>query len=90
MIVQAIVISRFLECYATSVANFRGAKQRKKCGSRPPLVEQEEKQTSIPNISTSKECFSLIHNILHSVKTSSDSYFCRMKLKRYICQKSVD
>ena len=30
MIVQASVTSRFLECYATSVANLRGAKQRKK------------------------------------------------------------
>ena len=30
MIVQASVISRFLECYATSAANLRGAKQRKK------------------------------------------------------------
>ena len=30
MIVQASVTSRFLECYATSAANLRGAKQRKK------------------------------------------------------------
>ena len=30
MIVQASVTSRFFECYATSVANLRGAKQRKK------------------------------------------------------------
>ena len=30
MIVQASVKSRFLECYATSAANLRGAKQRKK------------------------------------------------------------
>ena len=30
MIVQVSVTSRFLECYATSVANLRGAKQRKK------------------------------------------------------------
>ncbi len=30
MIVQASVISRFLECYATSASNLRGAKQRKK------------------------------------------------------------
>ena len=30
MIVQASVTSIFLECYATSAANLRGAKQRKK------------------------------------------------------------
>ena len=30
MIVQASVALRFLECSATSVANLRGAKQRKK------------------------------------------------------------
>ena len=30
MIVPASVTSRFLECYATSAANLRGAKQRKK------------------------------------------------------------
>ena len=51
--------------------------KRKKCGSRPPLVEQEVEQTGVPNTSTLKECFSLIHNILHSVKTDSDSYICR-------------
>ena len=52
-------------------------KNAKKCGSRPPLVEQEVEQTGVPNISTLKECFSLIHNILHSVKTGPDSYICR-------------
>ena len=51
--------------------------KRKKCGSRPPLVEQKVEQTGVPNISTLKERFSLIHNILHSVKTDSDSYICR-------------
>ena len=35
---------------------------------------------TLPNISTLKECFSLIHNILHSVKTGSDSYFCQIKV----------
>ena len=43
-------------------------KNAKKCGSRPPLVEQEVEQTGVPNISTLKERFSLIHNILHSIK----------------------
>ncbi len=40
-------------------------------------VEQEVEQTGVPTISTLKECFSLIHNILHSIKTGSDSYICR-------------
>ena len=52
----------------------------KKCGSRPPLVEQEVEQTGVPNISTLEECFSLIHSILHSVKTDSNSYFCQIKV----------
>ena len=58
--------------------------KRKKCGSRPPLVEQEVEQeveqTGVPNTSTLKECFSLKHNILHSVKTVLDSYFCQIKV----------
>ena len=86
MIVLASVTSRFLECYATSAANLRGAKQRKKCGSRPPLVEQEVEQTGVPNISTLKEHFSLIHNILHSVKTGLDSYICQIKFKQLLGQ----
>ena len=55
-------------------------KNAKKCGSLPPLVEQEVEQTGVPNISTLEERFSLIHNILHSIITDSDSYFCQIKV----------
>ena len=80
MIVQASVTSRFIECYATSAANLRGAKQRKKVRFTTAFVEQKVEQTSVPNISTLKEHFSLIYNILHSVKTDSDSYICRINV----------
>ena len=59
------------------VGIFYFPKNAKKFGSRPPLVEQEVEQTGVPNISTLKERFSLIHNILHGIKTGSDSYICR-------------
>ena len=59
---------------------FTFSQNAKKCGSRPPLVEQKVEQTGVPNTSTLKECFSLKHNILHSVKTVLDSYFCQIKV----------
>ena len=77
MIVQASVTSRLnVTQRAQPILAVRS--NSKKCGSRPPLVEQ----TGVPNISTLKERFSLIHNILHSVKTGSDSYFCQIKFKQ--------
>ena len=36
---------------------FISPKNAKKCGSRPPLVEQEVEQTGVPSISTLKEPF---------------------------------
>lgn len=47
--------------------------KRKKVAYWGLLVEQEVEQTGVPNISTAKGCFSLIHNISNSIKTDSDS-----------------
>ena len=77
MIVQASVISRFLECYATSAANLRGAKQRKKVRFTTAFGGAEGGANWCFKHPHLERAFSLIHNILHSIKTDSDSYICR-------------